>query len=121
MRQYAISPAAQEDIESILAWTHENFGERARLRYKSIIAQALNDVAEDPTRAGTQVRSEVDYQARTYHLRHSRRRVKDVAGTVKNPRHFILFRVQHGGVVEIVRLLHDRMDLTTQLFAGDDG
>lgn len=119
MRQYAISPAAQEDIESILAWTHENFGEHARLRYKSVIFQALNDLAENPTRAGTQVRSEVDHQARTYHLRHSRRRVKDVAGTVKNPRHFILFRIQHDGTLEIVRIVHDRMDITTQLLADD--
>lgn len=115
MRRYIVSSAAQQDIEAILAWTQEHFGEEARLRYKAVVVQGLNDLAEDPGRVGTQVRSEIDSQAHTYHLRHSRHRVKRSIGRVKSPRHFLLFRIQEDGSVEIVRVFHDRMDLGKQL------
>ncbi len=35
MAGYRLSHAAQDDIVSILAWTHEHFGEEARQRYES--------------------------------------------------------------------------------------
>ena len=37
MRRYILAPAAEQDIESILSWTHERFGERARLRYEALL------------------------------------------------------------------------------------
>lgn len=116
MREYLVSSEAQRGIASILAWTEEHFGEDARLRYKALIVQGLNDLADDPARAGTQARSEIGPQAHTYHLRHSRRRLKRTIGRVKRPRHFLLFRIREDGAVDvdIVRVLHDRMDL------GDD-
>lgn len=119
MRPYLVTAAAQRDIESILPWTREHFGEEGKLRYKALLAQAVNDVAEDPGRAGTQVRSEIDSQAHTYHLWHRRRRVRRSLGGVKSPRHFLLFRVQDDGSVEIIRVLHDHMDLAKQLDEAD--
>jgi toxin ParE1/3/4 len=41
MLRYRLSSAAQADVVDILAWTHGQFGEAARLRYESLIVAAL--------------------------------------------------------------------------------
>lgn len=115
MRRYRISPQAEQDIEAILAWTHEEFGEKARVRYEALLTQAILDVADSPDRAGSQDRPEIAASARTYHIRHSRDRVKMSIGKVKQPRHFLLYRAPEGGPVEIGRVLHDAMDLQRHL------
>jgi toxin ParE1/3/4 len=53
MFRYRLSEAAQGDVLDILAWTDEQFGEAARLRYESLIVAALRDVARhlDPETA----------------------------------------------------------------------
>lgn len=115
MPHYVISPAAQCDIQAILAWTHEHFGERGRLRYEALLGQAIQDVVEAPYRAGSQSRPEITATACTYHLWHSRSRVESASDRVHRPRHFLLFRVTQDGQVEIGRVLHDQMDLVSQL------
>jgi toxin ParE1/3/4 len=45
MFRYRLSEAAQGDVLDILAWTDEQFGEVARLRYESLIVAALRDLA----------------------------------------------------------------------------
>jgi len=51
MQQYRHSLLAEQDIEAILAWTNEYFGEQGRLRYEALLTHAIRDVA-DPHRAG---------------------------------------------------------------------
>jgi toxin ParE1/3/4 len=111
MRPYRVSPQAEQDIEAILTWTHEEFGEKARVRYEALLTRAMLDVAESPERAGSQDRPEIAASARTYHIRYSRDRVKKSIGKVKQPRHLLLYRTLAGGPVEIGRVLHDGMDL----------
>ncbi len=115
MRRCIVSPGAEQDIESILRWTDEHFGERARLRYEAVLAEAIADLAKDPERPGSQQRPEIAPGARTYHLWHSRKQVAASRGRIRQPRHLILFRVRGDGDVEISRVLHDSMDLATQL------
>ncbi|MEX2139782.1 MAG: type II toxin-antitoxin system RelE/ParE family toxin [Pirellulales bacterium] len=115
MLRYILAPAAERDIEQILAWSHEQFGERARLRYEALLVRAVRDVAEDPNRAGSLTRSEIAAGARTYHVRHSRDRVTGEPGRVSRPRHFLLYRTMPDGEVEIGRVLHDSMDLERHL------
>ncbi len=117
MARFVLSPAAEQDILSILAWTHQQFGENARLRYEALLGQAILDVAEDPERIGVIRREEIREGAFTYHLWHSRLRVDTSVGRVRKPRHFLLFRVADG-VVEIGRVLHDSMDLDRHLPEG---
>jgi toxin ParE1/3/4 len=115
MPRYVLSPAAQRDIESILAWTHEQFGASARLRYEALLVQPILDVAEDAERAGSQKRPEITPESRTYHLYHSRNRVEATAGRVRHPRHLLLYRVCGDGQIEIGRVLHDSMDFSQHL------
>ena len=51
--------------------------------------------------------------ARTYHLSLSRRRVSRPG--VKEPRHFLLYRLRGEGVIEVARILHDGRDLQRHL------
>jgi toxin ParE1/3/4 len=115
MPRVVLAPAAEDDIVKILAWSHEHFGEQARLRYEALLTQAIIDVAEDPQRVGSRSREELATGARTYHLWHSRQRIAKSVGMVASPRHFLLLRLNAQGVVEIGRVLHDSMDLVSNL------
>ncbi|MCA9195418.1 MAG: type II toxin-antitoxin system RelE/ParE family toxin [Planctomycetales bacterium] len=115
MAKFVLSPSAEADIEGILAWTHEHFGEAARLRYEELLAQAILDIAANPERPGCMSRPELSQVAHTYHLYFSRNNVSPAASHVKCPRHFLLFRMADKGTVEIGRVLRDSMDLVKHL------
>jgi toxin ParE1/3/4 len=115
MPRFRLSPLAERDIEAILAWTHEHFGERGRLRYEALLVRAIQDVADDPMRAGSLARPELAPGARTYHLRLSRDRIVPASQRVRRPRHFLLYRARQDEPVEIGRVLHDGMDLARHL------
>jgi toxin ParE1/3/4 len=115
MVRFRLSPLAERDIEAILAWTHEHFGERGRLRYEALIVRTIQDVADDPMRPGTLARPELTPGARTYHLRLSRDRIMPATDRVRQPRHFLLYRARPDEPVEIGRVLHDGMDLMRHL------
>lgn len=118
MQRVLLGPVAEEDIVKILAWSHEHFGEQARLRYEALLTQAIVDLAENPERAGSISREELADGARTYHLWHSRQRSEKTIGKVAMPRHFFLFRLNAEGEIEIGRVLHDSMDLVSNLPDG---
>ena len=48
MTEYRLSPLAEQDIETILEWTHEEFGEKARIRYEALLTRAIMDVTYYP-------------------------------------------------------------------------
>jgi toxin ParE1/3/4 len=97
-----------------LKWSEEKFGSRAAQRYRALLKQALGDIAADPERPGSMERPELITGARTYHLRFSRDRAR-VSGPVRNPRHFLLYRRNDEGVIEVARVLHDARDLDRHL------
>ncbi len=114
MFRYRLSEAAQGDVLSILAWTHEQFGEAARLRYESLIVAALRDVANQPDRPGSLARPELGAGVRSWHLRLSRDHVKPGVEVVRRPRHFLVYRSEPALVV-VGRVLHDAMELARHL------
>ncbi len=115
MPQIRLSPRAEQDIEALLAWTHEQFGETNRLRYEALLVQAILDLALDANRAGSLKRPELAKGAYTYHLRHSRDHVSRSVGRIRKPRHLLLYRLSTDGCLEIGRVLHDSMDLIQHL------
>ena len=101
---------AKRDLSRLMKWTFEEFGERAAIRYDTLIKQALKDIGADPERPGSKERPEIMVRgARTYHLEFSRNRVS--GSRVKAPRHFLLYRRRDDGVIEVARILHDGRDL----------
>ena len=114
MLRYRLADVAQGDVLSILAWTHEQFGETARLRYESLIVAALRDVASQAGRAGSLARPELGAGVRSWHLRLSRDHVKPGVETVRRPRHLLVCRAEPALVV-VGRVLHDAMELARHL------
>jgi toxin ParE1/3/4 len=109
-----VAAAARADIAGILGWTHQHFGETARLRYERLLSTALNDIASEPARAGSTERPELGRGVRSWHLRHSRERARSELGVVQRPRHFLVYRVEAQRVV-VGRVLHDAMELARHL------
>lgn len=108
MAGYRLTYAARADIASILAWSHEQFGEEARKRYEVLIATAIREAASHPDDSGHTPRPELGEGVFSWHL--SRSRARAPGGKVHRPRHFLICR-RDGGTLVIGRVLHDAMDL----------
>jgi toxin ParE1/3/4 len=110
-----VAPKARADIARILAWTAEKFGPKSLRRYAILIATAIEQIAENPTLAGSCFRPEIADHCRTYHLYFSRKSAGRAGERIRRPSHFLLYRVTASGIVEIARVLHDSMELEAHL------
>lgn len=108
-----LAPEAEADIDDILEWSVTQFGKTIRDGYESLIDAAIRSVVVDPYRPGSHDRSELGRGVRSIHLRSSRDAVSQDARKIAQPRHFVIYRPA-GDVVQIVRLLHEAMDLPAQ-------
>ena len=105
-----LGAAAELDFANILKWTTENFGARQAKIYRDTLVQALGDLAEGPEVAGSKARDEILAGLRTLHIARRGRR----------GRHLLMYRVAPGTTIEVVRILHDRMELTRHLPLAED-
>lgn len=112
MARYRLTHAAQADIASILAWSHDQFGEEARKRYEALIATAIREAATRSDEVGRTVRPELGEGVFSWHLAQSR--IHSPGGNVHRPRHFLIGRPD-GDVLVIGRVLHDAMELRRHL------
>jgi len=110
-----VAPKARGDIASILAWTEEHFGPLTLKRYAKLIATAIEQIAENPERAGSSQRPEIAENYRTYHLYFSRKSAGLAGNRIRQPRHLLLYRVTGSNVLEIGRVLHESMDFQANL------
>ena len=96
-----LGAAAELDFANILKWTAENFGHRQARVYRDTIVRAIGELAGGPNVAGSRARDDILQGLRTLHVaRHGR------GGT-----HFLMHRAATKSTIEIVRTLHERMDL----------
>jgi toxin ParE1/3/4 len=96
-----LGAAAEVDFANILKWTTENFGAQQSRVYRDALVQAIGELADGPDVAGSKARDEIMPGLRTLHVARRGRRGS----------HFLMYRVAPKGTIEIVRILHDRMDL----------
>jgi toxin ParE1/3/4 len=108
MPRYRLSEPAKADIAAILRRSEELYGKGARIRYRACLAAAMRRVAADPEGRSTVDRGDVVPGVRSFHIRHSREESGEVP--VSDPHHLIFYRATETGLVEIVRVLHDRME-----------
>lgn len=109
MARYRLAPTARSDVAEILAHSHEMFGPLSRRRYRDLLEAAFLLVAEQPLRPGTVARSDLGKGLMQFHLRHCTKSLM-ADGRVQRPRHAIYYRVAGPGLIDILRVLHDRMD-----------
>ena len=110
-----IAARALVDIELCLFWSAENFGIPAAHRYRVLLEVALLAIQKDPALPGSKGIKGFDGKVRSYHLRNSRREARVGGFIVKNPRHFLVYCCTAGGGIELLRVLHDHMDVDSQL------
>ncbi|MBX9618597.1 MAG: type II toxin-antitoxin system RelE/ParE family toxin [Hyphomicrobiales bacterium] len=108
MGRYRLSQPAKNDIASVLRTSETMHGIEARMRYRSLLTAAIRRVAVDPSGLFTVDRSDVLDRIRSFHIRHSRNESR--SAPVGDPVHVILYRAVNPGLVEIVRVLHERME-----------
>jgi len=100
-----LGAVAERDFTDIIAWTVERFGPRQARDYRVTLLAAVKALEQGPELLGSRSREEIGADIRTLHVSRAGRR----------GRHFILSRVDHGVVIEVVRILHDTMDLARHL------
>ena len=96
-----LGAAAELDFANILKWTAENFGARQSRVYRDALIQAIGELADGPDLAGSKARDTIMAGLRTLHVARRGRRGS----------HILMYRVAPKSTIEIVRVLHDRMDL----------
>jgi len=103
-----LTKTAESDYQSIVAWTLTKFGDLHARIYADTLLAALVALTAGPTTVGAKERSEIGKGIITLH----------VARGGHKGRHFVLFRVGPGKRqrhIEVLRLLHDAMDLTRHI------
>lgn len=109
-----LSAAAETDYRQILRWTLKNFGPSQTKDYAAALTTALKALCAGPTTIGVKAREEIGTNLWTLH----------VAREGRKGRHFVLFRVsrvQEHLVIDVLRLLHDSMDVERHLPPTDLG
>ena len=103
-----LADQAAQDVEEILDWTLEQFGPLQMETYTEVINDALEALTEGPGNLGVRWPSELGGNVATLH----------VARQGRKGRHLLVFRVDQSEYrIEIVRVLHDSMDLPRHLDA----
>jgi toxin ParE1/3/4 len=100
-----LTATAESDFQNIIAWTLKEFGDLQARNYADTLSAALVELTAGPTKVGARQRSELGKGLFTLHVARGRR----------NGRHFVLFRVKGQLQIEVLRLLHDAMDLKLHL------
>lgn len=99
---------AEQDIVEILAWTAEHFSPQQAQVYADTLTLALEALTDGPEIIGAKRRDDIVPNVFVLHVaRHGRR-----------GRHFIVFRPREDWHIDVLRILHDSMDLARQMEQG---
>ena len=108
MARYRLSEPAKSDIASTLRASQALHGNEARIRYRGLLTAALRRIAASPEGISTVDRSALFTGLRSFHIRHARAESREAR--VGEPVHVIFYRALQPGLIEIVRVLHERME-----------
>jgi toxin ParE1/3/4 len=107
-----LTAQAEADVAEILEWTAGQFGDAQAHRYAETLTSAIEALSEGPDAAGAKLRNEIARGLMTLH----------VARRGHRGRHFVLFRVSRESgqeVIDVLRVLHDAMDLARHASSAD--
>jgi toxin ParE1/3/4 len=103
-----LSAAAKQDYRQILRWSVAKFGAAQAQIYADTVSSVLKDLAAGPDIIGVKACDDIGVNIKMVH----------VARKGQKGRHFVLFRAgcfQGRNTIEVLRLLHDSMDLARHL------
>jgi toxin ParE1/3/4 len=96
-----LTDQAEQDLLDVALWTSENFGSRQAKEYLEGLMQAIEALYDGPEVLGAKKRDDIGADIRILH----------VALFRKKGRHFVVFRQIVPQTIDVLRLLHDSMDL----------
>lgn len=108
MARIRLSRLAREDIARILTASLERWGREGRTRYARLLEAAIHRIAAAPKGAATQLRPELSRGLRSLHLRLVR--LDEPSIRIKTPVHVLYYREVRPGIIEVIRVLHERME-----------
>jgi toxin ParE1/3/4 len=108
MARFRLSRLAEADLTHILATSESRWGPEARRRYAAVLAAAMRRVAAEPEGATTRERAELLPGIRSFHIRQAGRDTSEAK--VRRPVHIVYYRAASPDLIEIVRVLHERME-----------
>ncbi|MGQ7945814.1 type II toxin-antitoxin system RelE/ParE family toxin [Flavobacterium sp. WC2509] len=97
MSKYIISEKALEDINNIWIYTAENWSVEQADRYYNLIID------------------EIEYIARNLDMAHDFEKIRKSYRYSKVKSHLIFFKKDNINEIEVVRVLHERMDIENRL------
>jgi len=106
-----LSFAAEADLDDIVFWTADRFGEVQARAYESILRAALLSLQKGPSPAGSRPRPDIAPRLYALHAARISRRA----------RHFIFFELDGSDRIDVVRILHDGMDFRAHLAPDESG
>jgi toxin ParE1/3/4 len=108
MARHRLSDPAKADIASVLRASDTMHGREARIHYRGLLTAALRHIVADPMGLSTIDRSELFAGLRSLHIRHGR--TESLEASARHPVHVIFYRAVEPDLIEIVRVLHERME-----------
>ncbi|MEY4507146.1 MAG: hypothetical protein RL297_1724 [Pseudomonadota bacterium] len=100
-----LADKAEHDLFDALVWTADQFGALQADDYLETLTLALEALIDGPNIVGCKVRDDIGQGIRTLH----------VARLGRKGRHFVVFRIADAQTIDVIRLLHDSMDLAKHL------
>lgn len=119
MTRFRLSHPARADIANILATSGIRWGSEGRRRYAALLTAAMRQASTAPKGPATRDRTNLLAGVRSLHLRNVR--VDTPEASPRQPVHVLYFRPIRSGVIEIVRVLHERMEPSRHVGAGSEG
>jgi toxin ParE1/3/4 len=108
MARLRVSAAARRDIKKALRLSEQRWGPAQRQTYRALIEEALLDLLENPEQPASRPRDEIRSGVRTFHI----------ARRGRPGRHFVVYPLGPDGTFEVMRLLHDALDLSRAFSPG---
>jgi len=108
--QVRLANQAELDLLDIDTWTAENFGARQAEYYVETVMLAIEALHDGPEILGAKERDDIGPDIRTLH----------VARNGRKGRHFVVFKEVTGQIIDVLRLLHDSMDLARHVSGAND-
>ena len=96
-----LSQPDERDFLAILDWTAEQFGWRQASVHRQTLITALSALSDDPLVPDSHPRDDIQPGLRSLH----------VARRGGRARHLILYRISDQRTVDILRILHESMDI----------
>jgi toxin ParE1/3/4 len=97
MTGFALTEKAKADLKTIAIYTQNTWGREQRNRYLSMLDNAFYDLADNPLKG-----TDCGYLREGYYKFHI-------------GKHFIFYHAIGSGLIEIARILHERMNIEAHI------